>query len=381
MAGFLSGLGDIGAGLAPYLSQIADQQNSNQSGNALGGALASLFGGQQQSPTGQSSAGPMGSIGTLLQSLSGGSQMPAAQPQASPQPAPGGAQPMVAQAGGGLPGQASAQGQQPPAQPQPPPQPQGQPPQARPAPQQQGQPGSGQLDIPTLVKELTKRGVQGHRMVDAVSKALPMLNAQGLQQYRQLGIQLRAENQQNQETQRQYNRDPDAAGSTAQNRVAGQGIALKRMDAVKERFQARMDAATDKLKNAKTDKDALEAKKDLDKTRDSLNQELKSELNYAMAPGTPAEEQKAAMQKAAEIRQQIEASTNEAIKARRSGGASGDQVGGAPAPDKATPDKSGGDTFGKPKPVKYKPDGTKMVYKGTGDQSDPANWEEDGGGQ
>lgn len=377
MAGFLQSLGAFGAGAAPGIADYANSMNTN----ALGNALSSIYGGQA-SPTGAQSAGPLGSISTLLQGLTGGAgapspQLPAMQQTSIPQgpraPMPPNAPP-VANAGGGLP--AAPQQQQPSQAPQQAPQtPPTPPPQVAPRAepqQQQGQQSNGPLDIPTLVRSLTAHGITGHKLVDALHTAVPLLNAQGLAQYRDLGLQLRREHEQNVETDREFNRDPTAAGSRAQSRVANQGIALQRMEGIQRRFETRMAAATDKLKNAKTDKEALEAKKDVDKIAAELKGELASELQIASSPGTAPEEQKAALAKAAEIRQQMEQATDAAVKAHRSGGANGDQVGGSAGAEKsATP--AAADTA-------YGPDGAKMKYKGTGDRSDPANWAPDNGG-
>lgn len=363
MAGFLSSLGSIGAGLGPQLDLIAQQQQQNQGNSDFGNALASIYGGAGSTP---STSGPLGSITSTLQGLLGGGQTQQF------------AQPAVAQpsAGGGLPGQAQSpsqpqapqQSQQaPPPQPVQPPQ-QGQPSQARPQGQDQQQGGQGPLDLPTLVKHLVANGVTGKRLGASVERFIPLLNAQGLQQYRQLGLQLRQEQARDVEADREFNRDPNAAGSRAQSRVANQGIAAQRMEGVQKRFEVRMDAAADKLKNAKTDKQAVQAKNDLDKVASELRAELQSELNIANAPGTSPEDQKAAMQKAAEIRQQIENATDDAIKGRRAGSDKADTASAAPGPANA-----GGAVYG--------PDGKRMRYKETGDRKDPKNWEEVSGGQ
>lgn len=377
MAGFLQSLGAFGAGAAPGIADYAQNMNNN----ALGNALASIYGGQA-SPTGAQSAGPLGSIGTLLQGLGGGAsapspQLPAMQQTSIPQgpraPMPPNA-PSVANAGGGLPAAPAPQQQPqaPPQQPQTPPTP---PPQVAPRPepqQQQGQQSNGPLDIPTLVRSLTAHGITGHKLVDALHTAVPLLNAQGLAQYRDLGLQLRREHEQDTQAERKFQDDPTAAGSRAWGRTTTAGIALQRMEGVQRRFEARSAAALDKLKNAKTDKEAAEAKKDVDKIASELKGELASELQIASSPGTAPEEQKAALAKAAEIRQQMEQAVDSAVKAHRSGGANGDQVGGSAGAEKsATP--AGGPQY------KYRPDGVRMKYKGTGDQSDPANWEEAGG--
>lgn len=379
MTGFLGTLGSIGAGLGPQLDQIAAQQQQNQGNSDFGNALAAIYGGQPSTGQ-QQGSGPLGGLQSMLQSLSGGQQ------QFTPSPVTGvpqgarSAQPPVAQGGGGLPGQQPQQPQQPqPAQlpqqqqqqqassPQPIQAPQqGAPPQPKPQGQdQQQQAGQGPLDLPTLVKHLVANGVTGKRLGASVERFIPLLNAQGLQQYRQLGLQLRQEQARDVETDREFNRDPNAPGSRAQGRVANQGIAAQRMEGVQKRFEARMSAATDKLKNAKTDKEALQAKNDLDKVAGELRAELTSELNIANAPGTSPEEQKAAMQKAAEIRQQIETATDEAIKGRRSGG------------DKA--DASNGDS-GKAKTA-YNAEGKQVTWNGKEPYNDPKNWTEGSGGQ
>jgi hypothetical protein len=377
MASFLNSLGAFGAGAAPGIADFAQQMNNN----ALGDALASLYGGGQAAP--QQSAGPMGSISTLLQGLGGGMnapspQLPAMQQTSIPQgpraPMPANA-PLTANVGGGTPAQQQAQAQQPaPAMPQqqpqtpPPPPP---PPQApRPQPQQQQAPqSSGPLDIPTLVKSLTAHGITGHKLVDALHTAVPLLNAQGLQQYRDLGLQLRAQEQANRQAERQFQDNPDAPGSRASARVNNQQIARQRLQQRADQFKARQDAALEKLKNAKTDKEAKIAKDDLDRIAVDLRTQLQAELNIINSPGTSPADQKAAAEEVARIRQQLDDATSEAIKARRSGGASGDQVGGIPGAEKSAP-AAGAPVY------KYRPDGVRMKYKGSGDQSDPANWEE-----
>lgn len=339
MAGFLQSLGAFGAGAAPGIADYAQSMNNN----ALGNALSDIYGGTKPQP----SAGPLGSIGTLLQGLGGGAsapspQLPAMQPTSIPQgpraPLPQNA-PLVANAGGGLPAAPTPQ-QQPQAAPQQAPQTPPPPPQApRPQLQQQQAPQSnGPLDIPTLVRSLTAHGITGHRLVDALHTAVPLLNAQGLAQYRDLGLQLRREHEQNLETDREFNRNPTAAGSRAQSRVANQGIALQRLDGVQKRFEVRTANALDKLKNAKTDKEAADAKKDVDKIASALKGELASELQIANGMNTTPEEQKAALAKAAEIRQQMEQATSEAVQAHRSGGANGDQVGGIKGSQRTAPE-------------------------------------------
>jgi hypothetical protein len=123
MASFLNSLGAFGAGAAPGIADFAQQMNNN----ALGDALASIYGGGQAAP--QQSAGPMGSISTLLQGLGGGMnapspQLPAMQQTSIPQgpraPMPANA-PLTANVGGGSPAQQQAQAQAPqpaPAMPQ-----------------------------------------------------------------------------------------------------------------------------------------------------------------------------------------------------------------------------------------------------------------------
>jgi hypothetical protein len=376
MASFLNSLGAFGAGAAPGIADFAQQMNNN----ALGDALASIYGGGQAAP--QQSAGPMGSISTLLQGLGGGMnapspQLPAMQQTSIPQgpraPMPANA-PLTANVGGGSPAQQQAQAQAPqpaPAMPQQQPQTPPPPPQApRPQPQQQQAPQStGPLDIPTLVKSLTAHGITGHKLVDALHTAVPLLNAQGLQQYRDLGLQLRAQEQANRQAERQFQDNPDAPGSRANARVNNQQIARDRLHQRADQFKARQDAALDKLRNAKTDKEAKIAKDDLERIAVDLRAQLQSELNILNSPGTSPADQKAASEEVARIRQQLDDAISEAIKARRSGGASGDQVGGIPGAEKSAPPD-----------VAYGPDGKKVKYKGTGDRSDPANWAPDNGG-
>lgn len=393
MAGFLGGLGAFGAGAAPGISNIADTIQSNQSNTDFGNALASIYGGGSATPQPQP-----GGLGGILSTLGLGGQ---AQPQQPPQqPQPQGSPTGTTMPGtlggvsgggsglGGSPPQAQGQAQQnqqaqgappqTPQLPQAPQQQQGQP-QMRPQAQQGQQGGTGPLDLPTLVRNLVKQGVTGARLGNAVQKFVPLLNAQGLAQYRDLGLQLRSQQQQNLETQREFERDPSKAGSTAQNRVANQGMSKERVeqgaervkqggerinqgqqriDAVQNRFEARQKAALDKLASAKTDKEALQAKADLDKISAAKKAELQQQLNIINSPGTDPEDQKAASAKVKELNQQLQEDTDAAITARRSGGKASEQPG---------PSNAGG--------VVYGPNGEKMRYKGTGDRKDPASYE------
>jgi hypothetical protein len=151
--------------------------------------------------------------------------------------------------------------------------------------------------------------------------------------------------------------------------VNNQDIARQRLQQRADQFKARQDAALEKLKNAKTDKEAKTAKDDLDRIAVDLRTELQAELNILNSPGTSPEDQRAAAAEVGRLRQQLDDATKAVIRARASGGASGDQVGGIPGAEKSAPPD-----------VAYGPDGKKVKYKGTGDRSDPANWAPDNGG-
>lgn len=341
MTSFLQTLGDIGSGLAPAISQIADQQQQNQSSGDIGNVISQLYGGQA-APQQTGLGSLLSKIGISPAQLTQQAQPQAPVPQSQPAAQLG---PRVAQPGGGIGAQPAPQPQaqgQPQAAPQAPPQqPPPQPQQQPPKPQDQGSsPLHGQLDLPTLAKGLVANGLSGKRLTDALTnpRVIALLNAQGLQQYRDTGLAIKAQMEKDAEANRNWNRDPNAQGSTAQNRVANQKNAVERMEGVADRSKARAEAALAKLRDAKTDKEAATAKRDLSKVASDLKAELSSELNIASAPGTPPEEQKAAQAKATEIRQQLEDATNEAVKARRTGPANGDQVGGAKGPQKAAPE-------------------------------------------
>ena len=252
---------------APPISQVLQQ--GGRSANPQGG-MQPMQPPPMQSPQQVQQLPPVQSPQQVQQPQQPPPQAPPQQQQSPISPIAAPRSPPVANTGAGLPQQQASQPQAPPQQPQqtappPPPQQQGQQPQARPQQQDAQQGGQGPLDLQTLVKHLVANGVTGKRLGNAVEKFIPLLNAQGLQQYRDLGLQLRYEHERNTESDRAYNRDAGAAGSRAQNRVANQGVAVQRMEGVQRRFETRMAAATDKLKNARTDKEAVQAKNDLDK--------------------------------------------------------------------------------------------------------------------
>lgn len=373
MTGFLGSLGSFGAGLAPQLDSLTQQLQQQKGQGDFGNALAQIYGGGGAQPN---SSGPLGGITTALQGLFGGGQQPSGQPQQFAQPAV--AQPAVAQGGGGLPGQMQGQGPasqpQPSAQPQASPQPQAPPQQPQPQqptpkpPAQDQQQGSGPLDLPTLVKHLVANGVTGHRLGAAVDKFIPLLNAQGLQQYRQLGLQLNAERTANTLEQGKFDRDTSNPGGKAGARVANQGIAVQRMEGVQKRFETRLSAAAEKLKNAKTDKEAVDAKKDLDSVAKELRGELQSELNIVNSSGASAEEISTAVKKVGEIQQQISDASDAAIKAHRAG------VGNDKA-DIASAQANGA------KETAFNAEGKQVTWNGKQPKSDPKNWTEDSGGQ
>jgi len=443
MAGLLQGLGEFAGNIAPGLSQYFQNQNTAALGDALGSLYGGDVGAGQQilGQTGQqgSSMGGLGGALSQLGSVLGGQgpqqqgqqgaptvtpppqpppmqQLPPPQmQQAQPLTPPGQSQPMGPRMGVPQGGMQMPQGMPQQGQPAPqtmPPQalrpPMGPPPQGspgggqgmpqpanpmlsqgagQPQPQQQNrQPpppqapplGRGPFDMPTLVRALTARGVRGKQLGEVVMKALPLLNASGLQAYRDVGLQIREQQVREgeariQETERHH-------GVTEKQGDTRLSISQQRMEGVQKRFEDRSKAALDKLKNAKTDKDALEAKRDLDKVASDLNQELNAELKIATAPGADPAEAKAAMAKVQEIRQQLEDATNEAIKGRRGGGKAAeggatDSGGAAAKPGDASAQPQG------EKGIMYTPDGKKMKFKGTGDYNDPANWDDVSGGQ
>jgi len=218
---FLTGLGYAAGGLTrgiPEGMQIAQQQQQNSYADILGDALAG-YSGQQQPPQ-QSSP-----LGSLFGGMFGGQQQPAqapqqtamaSQPQQAPLAAPSNvvappalppAQPRVAQASTPLGGAAPPSAAAPPSVAAPPQQapqaPQMQPaqptrqpaPSGAPQPQMGGGQGLGQgfftlNDLVAGIKR-AKPGIRGREMTGALMAAVPLLNMQGLQQYRQLqGLRL-----------------------------------------------------------------------------------------------------------------------------------------------------------------------------------------------
>jgi len=215
---FLTGLGYAAGGLTqgiPEGMKIAQQRQQNSYADILGDALAGYSG---QSQPQQSSP-----LGSLFGGMFGGQQQAqapqqtamATQPQQAPLAAPSNvvappalpaAQPRVAQAstplGGAAPPSAAAPPSvaAPPQQaPQAPQAPQMQPaqmmmrqpaPSGAPQPQMGGEQGLGQgfftlNDLVAGIKR-AKPGIRGREMTGALMSAVPLLNVQGLQQYRQL---------------------------------------------------------------------------------------------------------------------------------------------------------------------------------------------------
>lgn len=239
----LAGLGSIAGGIGTGLDQAARRRleeiqaqtaKTQQGGQELlGSALSQFYGG---APTQQSAVPGAVPILDKLKSLFGGGGQ---QQAPSPPPSPAAAVP--------------------------PPSPQAAPPApAAPPAAQSPQPGQvppqiaaqvKQLDFPTLVQLISKSpGATPAKIGAALEKLEPMMNAQALQQWRQVQTQLaplRAQTQQ-QDVQ-----------SKIQDRGVRQEQGAERIDISKGRedrfagqFKENMDVARDKLKLAQSSSDA-----------------------------------------------------------------------------------------------------------------------------
>lgn len=178
--------GGVSSGLSAETQQALQRlqaqamRDSQQSSQQAGQILSQLYGG----PTGQPQQS--GGLGGMLRGLLGGSQQPSSQPQGPPALPPGGQQ-------------GAPQGGQQPSPPQPSMQrPQGQSqPAATPPQVPSGPPGPGQIQMMQLpdIVAAAKRvnpNMTPQQLMSAIDRLQPLMNAQALQQYRMVQMQLGA---------------------------------------------------------------------------------------------------------------------------------------------------------------------------------------------
>jgi len=162
--------------------QAQQQQSQTQGDAAFGDALAQLYG-TPNAPQAPQPGNPLQGLAQLGRSMFGGA--PAGPTTAQPPPSPMG--PLMPGQSFGPAAPPTAAGPQAAPAPTPPagagagPQP------GAPSPQG-GMPQPGSLTLPDLVQAIqrAKPGIRGQQLAAAVNAAIPMMNVQGLQQWRQL---------------------------------------------------------------------------------------------------------------------------------------------------------------------------------------------------
>ena len=396
-------LGSLAGGIVqgiPEGVQLQQVQQQNQGLTDFGNALATAYGGQG-APQQTGPGGPLGSIMSALQG--GGQQLQAAQQFSMPQPAPpqqampqtggqggapqGGMQvpvpqapaqqapppmPQQVQPGGGVQrapppiGQGAQQQAQP--SPQPPPQQQAQPQPPPQPPQQQGPQGGqppsgmlGQLDLPTLVRNLVKNGVTGRRLGESVQRFIPLLNAQGLQQYRAIQGQLapiRVENQ-IEDTQSKIADRKDRSQDRKKAEGDRMDIARQRMEGITQRFDQEIQLKTQQLQSTNDRAAAGRLAQDVRAAIRAKQTATQHEINASQSldPDSKTALQAQAKADADEASKQLD----EALKSQRDFKPGAAQGGDQP------PRQDQADTA-------YGPDGKQVRWNGKQPKSDPQNW-------
>lgn len=298
--------------------QAAAQKMATQGQDAFGGALGNLYGAPAAPQPSGFGATP---IGGMLSGMFGGQQPQA--PSGMPQPA----SPMPAQAPvANSPMMGSAP--QPPA-PQPPqpgqpqgtagmagqPQPQVQPgndPNAQP---QQPQQPRGNLNLPDLVSAIQKArpGIKGGALAAAVSSAIPLMNAQGLAQWRSIQPQLAQERIGIQKGNLDERKDFDKVKQQqGDQRIE---IAKQRLDETTRNHTETITLKTQQLQNTKDGKEAARLATDV---RAAISAKLRAKQQQINAANSFNEdEKKKLMSDAAAEADEASAQLDNALKAQR----------------------------------------------------------------
>jgi hypothetical protein len=385
MGGFSFGnfAGGMASGISPQTLMQIQQQKTQQGGEqAFGDALAQLYGGQ--SPGGAPSGtppmpggSPMAGPGAMGPQMGGMPQPQMRPPMAGGQPgmppggppgmSPGGSPPQMGgqppQMGGAPPGGAPQPGGQPQGQGQP------------------GQPQMGMMQLPDLVQGImrAKPGIKGAQLAAAVNAALPLMNAQGLMQWRQLQAGFKGQQVANQtaNTQDQITNRDAGTGIKQQNADTNAG----RLSLSQSRFAAHVDefkATTDmKIKQLAQTKDLAIARSLAQDVRSAIAQKGAALSKEIAADNSFDETAKTGL--VAEAKQ-MQTETNdrldEAIKAQRDFAKQNDST-AKPEAAKADGSKDAarvGQGSHKVGEVATAPDGKKYSYKG-GDWDAQESWE------
>jgi hypothetical protein len=257
----LSGADDAGNALAKtFGSSLAPQASvpgaTQFGGGGMLGKLQSMFGGGQGQPQG----GGAPPAQPQMSGPSGPSPMAAPQPQARP--------PMAApqpQAQGATQPQAGAPRPQMGA-----PQPQGQG-----APPPQVQAALGQMDFPSIIKALSSQpGMTGSRLIAALDRITPFMNAQTQQQYKtaMLGI-----------SQQRANTGADSVAERGRHDQATEDISQERESRLSGQFKESIGLVKEKLdfaKSAKSKDEAQRALTDAEREQNRASSLIQNELLY-----------------------------------------------------------------------------------------------------
>ena len=297
--GGLAGLGSLAGGISEGMTaearrrllqlQAEAQKQQLSGGDDAGNALAKTFGSPlapQASVPGATQFGGGGMLGKL-QSMFGGGQgqpqgggAPTAQPQMS---GPSGPSPMAAPQPQARPPMAAPQPQaqgatQPQMQPQagaPRPQMGAPQPQGQGAPPPQVQAALGQMDFPSIIKALSSQpGMTGSRLIAALDRITPFMNAQTQQQYKtaMLGI-----------SQQRANTGEASVEERGRHDQATEGISQERESRLSGQFKESIGLVKEKLdfaKSAKSKDEAQRALTDAEREQNRASSLIQNELLY-----------------------------------------------------------------------------------------------------
>ena len=259
--------------------QVEAQKQQLSGADDAGNALAKAFGSSlapQASVPGATQFGGGGMLGKLQSMFGGGGQ---GQPQAQPQT---GAPPTASPQAGGMPPRLA--GAPPPARPQmgaPPPQggappsPQAGGPQGQGGPPPQVQAALQQMDFPSIIKALSSQpGMTGSRLIAALDRITPFMNAQTQQQYKtaMLGI-----------SQQRANTGEASVDERARHDQATEGLSAEREKRLSGQFSESIGLVKEKLALAASSKSKDEAQRaltDAEREQNRASNLIQNELLY-----------------------------------------------------------------------------------------------------
>ena len=201
----------------------------------------------------------------------------------------------------------------------------------------------GQLDLPTLVRNLVKNGVTGRRLGEAVNRFVPLLNAQGLQQYR--GLMLNPNIAGTPAWARVQGADPNNPGSPAYARVQSAQDRKTNMAQHAEEFRQRLESITQrhtddiqlKTQQLQSTTDRSTATRLAENVRAAIRARLAATQHEINAAQNIDEDSKATLQaQAKKDAEDAQSQLDDALKAQRDFKPSGEAT-SADAPAKKRP--------------------------------------------